>query len=119
MNASQEGSAENRRSLRRRTLLSAVVRQTNLLSTWHCVVRNMSETGARLEIPNGAYLPDRFVLDIPVRAMRLSSTVVWREPAAVGVRFVEETPESVDHRAIERLRQENSRLKAQMTRLVE
>jgi hypothetical protein len=115
MSTSQEGSAEHRRSLRRRTLLSAVVRQTNLLSTWQCVVRNMSETGARLEIPNGAFLPDRFVLDIPVRAIRVPSAVVWREPAAVGVRFVEETPETVDQRALERLRQENSALKARMS----
>jgi hypothetical protein len=51
-----------------------------------CAVRTMSETGAHLEIPSGAFLPDCFVPDVPVRVMRVPSAVVWRKPAAVGVR---------------------------------
>ncbi len=101
---------EHRRSLRRRTFLAAVARQPNKLSTFQCTVRNLSETGARLEVSNGAWLPEAFDLDIPARALRRPARVVWRQAAQAGVHFEEAaaaTSDGADLDAMERLKREN------------
>jgi hypothetical protein len=54
-----------------------------------CILRDVSQTGARLELSAAEQLPDEFVLGL-TEAMepRRQCQVVWRKPEVVGVRFV-------------------------------
>jgi PilZ domain len=53
----------------------------------HCVVRNFSSTGARLEGVLPAALPQIFDLVFDDDRARLPCRVKWRRPGAVGVEF--------------------------------
>jgi len=53
----------------------------------HCVVRNFSSTGARLEGALPASLPQIFDLIFDDDRARLSCRVMWRHQGAVGVEF--------------------------------
>lgn len=53
----------------------------------HCVVRNFSSTGARLEVALPASLPDIFDLIFDDDSARLPCRVKWRREGAVGVEF--------------------------------
>jgi hypothetical protein len=53
----------------------------------HCVVRNFSSTGARLEGILPASLPESFDLVFDDERARLACRVKWRREGAVGVEF--------------------------------
>lgn len=78
---------ERRQAARRRTLLGGTIRSLCKTRTLTCKIRNLSGTGARLEIANATWLPDRFELDIPHHDLRLGAKVAWRAEQALGVIF--------------------------------
>jgi hypothetical protein len=51
-----------------------------------CVVKDLSDTGARLQVANVLSIPDHFELQIP-GARSVQVTVVWRKGRMMGVRF--------------------------------
>jgi PilZ domain-containing protein len=52
-----------------------------------CTIRNMSASGARLQVPTSVAIPDRFTLvDVQARIQR-EATVAWRNGDVIGVRF--------------------------------
>jgi hypothetical protein len=52
-----------------------------------CVVRNLSTTGAALEISSQVGIPERFVLIVPGDGLHLGCDVVWRKNYRIGVTF--------------------------------
>ena len=53
-----------------------------------CMLSDISDTGARLNVEKSAKLPDRFVLVLSGRGpARRNCRVVWRKPQQVGVAF--------------------------------
>lgn len=53
-----------------------------------CSIANISDSGARLELETAVELPDTFwLLLTPKGDARRHCRVVWREKAAVGVKF--------------------------------
>lgn len=78
---------ERRADLRRRALKGATVSFNNGYSSFECVVRNQSDSGARLSFAETFALPRQFWLTIaderPVRA-----EVRWSSMTAVGVEWV-------------------------------
>jgi two-component system response regulator len=56
--------------------------------TISCVVRDISDSGARLQVPNGAGVPDTFELIVELDGVEVHCVVVWRLPNEVGVEFV-------------------------------
>ncbi|MDD1531341.1 pilus assembly protein PilZ [Bradyrhizobium sp. WBOS7] len=52
-----------------------------------CTVRNLSDTGAALDVTSPLGIPERFILFVPADAAHLSCTVVWRKEKRIGVRF--------------------------------
>jgi hypothetical protein len=52
-----------------------------------CVVRNLSATGAALEISNQVGVPETFVLLVPGDGLQLRCDVVWRKQYRIGVTF--------------------------------
>lgn len=53
-----------------------------------CRIRDLSTTGAALEMPDLSKIPDTFILSVPEDGLRLECRVVWRRDFRVGVTFV-------------------------------
>ena len=78
--------AERRNALRQRTFKRGRV-VVKGVETMHCVIRNMSLTGARIAVPNSAALPDRFVLFIGDEGTQREVEVMSRSDTSAGLRF--------------------------------
>jgi hypothetical protein len=52
-----------------------------------CVVRNVSATGAALEVASPVGIPDEFTLVIEADNVRRRCAVVWRKEKRIGVAF--------------------------------
>ena len=60
----------------------------NRSSVLDAKVRNLSATGAKLELDNSFAVPDRFELEIPAREAHFFAEVRWRDTNTVGIEFV-------------------------------
>ena len=52
-----------------------------------CAVRDVSDTGARLKIEIGTFLPRRFKLYIPEKHILADCEMVWRKRSEIGLQF--------------------------------
>jgi len=52
-----------------------------------CTVRNLSATGAALDVPSPVGIPDKFDLVVSSDALRFACRVLWRKAQRIGVRF--------------------------------
>jgi hypothetical protein len=91
--------ADNRASRRQRTLKAALAAFNNECSTIPCVVRNLSETGARLVFEKGAAPPAHFVLHIELDGYKVDCERVWQKGNEWGVRFVSDKRPTRVHRS--------------------
>ena len=78
---------DNKRSRQRQRTLKAgkIVFGEKDAVTVDCIVRNLSGTGARLQVPVSVMIPGAFKLALS-GAVR-TVTVVWRKGDLMGVRF--------------------------------
>ncbi|MEM8689937.1 MAG: PilZ domain-containing protein [Pseudomonadota bacterium] len=81
--------SEKRTSPRRRALKAGVVSLNNGNITMPCVVRDISETGAKLKVDTGRHPPDHFQLQIELDGLMANCMVVWRDGQQLGVEFTE------------------------------
>jgi hypothetical protein len=83
---------ERRRRPRTRTLKSARILLNHHHSVIDCTVRNLSSTGACLNVASVVGIPEQFDVffeaDRSIRACRM----VWHRENQVGVEFAEEAP---------------------------
>lgn len=77
---------ENRGAPRRRIFKGATIAFAQA-GTVDCVVRNISTTGACLEIESLAAIPHDFTLVIKPECSQRSCHLVWCEAQRIGVRF--------------------------------
>jgi hypothetical protein len=78
---------ENKRTAeRRRSFKGAQISFGGLTAAIDCVVRNYSETGARLMVESQLGVPDRFEL-VREGAPKRKCHVVWRQGSELGVVF--------------------------------
>lgn len=82
--------AEARGGRRQRVLKAAAAAFNLEFSSIPCVVRNISDTGARLEFPAGAAVPAHFVLHFEIDGYKIECERVWQKGNLCGVRFVSE-----------------------------
>lgn len=113
---------EKRPATRIRTIMNGRIIFNNRSATLDCLVRNLSETGAKLEVSGAVTVPERFELDIPRKGVRRRARMVWRREGEMGVAFEDaaaEAPadESMADR-VKRLEEENARLRARVAELV-
>ena len=73
------------RALRRRVLKAGSI--TFGGGTIDCTVRNVSETGAALEVVSPFYIPDRFTLIVQSDQLKRPCHIVWRKERRIGVAF--------------------------------
>ena len=52
-----------------------------------CTVRNISETGAALEVVTPLFIPDRFTLAVQTDQLKRPCRIVWRKERRIGVTF--------------------------------
>jgi hypothetical protein len=76
---------ERRREQRRRTYLGGKVIFNNRMSIVDCLVRNTSDSGARLVLENATVVPTSFQLDVPCRDKTYRATLKWRSHDQTGV----------------------------------
>ncbi len=84
-----DDTSDKRISPRRRALKAGVVSLNNGNITLPCVVRDISETGAKLKVDVGRNPPDTFELQIELDGLVARCAVVWREGQQLGVEFTE------------------------------
>ena len=52
-----------------------------------CTIRNLSETGAALEVSSPVGIPERFTLVVDADHRHLPCRVIWRKETRIGVHF--------------------------------
>ena len=52
-----------------------------------CTIRNLSDTGAALDVSSPVGIPERFMLVVEAGHRHLPSRVVWRKETRIGVHF--------------------------------
>jgi PilZ domain len=77
--------AEGRRATRHRVLKAGTIGFGG--GAIDCLVRNLSTTGAALEVSNQIGIPERFVLVVPGDGLHLACHIVWRRERRIGVTF--------------------------------
>jgi hypothetical protein len=82
--------SDNRRETRQRTFLKGRIVFNNGASSMDCLVRDMSSSGARLDLTQTAALPEVFELYIPMKDRSYRSSLRWRRSDGIGITFVEE-----------------------------
>lgn len=78
---------DNRRKPRQRTYKGGRI-NAERLPGMDCVIRNLSDTGACLEIESTLVPIDEFNLVIKPEFLTRKCHVAWRKPQKIGVRFV-------------------------------
>jgi PilZ domain len=81
--------AEQRQASRLRSLVGARIVLNNGQATVDCLIRDVSETGAKLILSSPVPLPDRFDLIVPQKGITRRVRVAWRRATEIGVRFEE------------------------------
>src|SRR5262249_31953041 len=83
---------ERRDRHRSRVLWAGKVSFNRRQSVLDCVVRNMSDTGAKLAVTASAFVPREFELMVPKRQAAYRARIIWRQSDEVGIAF--ETPKA-------------------------
>lgn len=106
--------AEVRRDERVRAFLRARIMFNNNSSSIDCTVKNISSSGAKIEISSVLSVPSEFDLEVPQKGRTYRARLMWRDANFVGVQFVEK--DAVDAEQLgstsARLERENKKLKA-------
>jgi hypothetical protein len=76
---------ETRRAPRHRVLKAAKICLG--AGTIDCIVRNLSSSGAALEVSNQIGIPEKFTLAVPGDSLHLPCHVMWRKGYRIGVTF--------------------------------
>jgi PilZ domain len=87
---------ERRTSARQRSFLRGRILLNNRQVVLDCLVRDLSEHGARLIFPETPTIPDVVELDIPQKERMLRAHVQWRQGEEVGVTFAAAAAHAVD-----------------------
>lgn len=80
--------SEKRLQARARSFLKGRIVFSNKATSVDCVVRNISDTGAKLHVSESVTIPEQFELYIPQRDETLRARLKWRREDEVGVAFL-------------------------------
>jgi hypothetical protein len=76
---------ENRASPRKTVLMSGAIEFAG--STINCLVRNISISGAALDVASTLDIPERFNLVFKADGTNIPCHVIWRQGEQIGVAF--------------------------------
>jgi hypothetical protein len=83
--STQQPATDKRKATRRTVLKTGRIRFGQSSET--CTVRDMSATGAAIELAHSASAPDKFELVLEMESAARNCTVVWRKDRQLGVKF--------------------------------
>ena len=83
--STQQPANDKRQAARRTVLKTGRIRFEK--SSEICTVRDMSATGAAIDLAHTASIPDKFTLVLEMELAARNCTVVWRKDRQLGVRF--------------------------------
>lgn len=86
------GDGGDRRTPRRRVLLTGLVAYPDLSISFRCAIRDRSANGARIKIPENLVVPIRFWLIDVGEGLAYDATAVWRRYPEVGVALANPIP---------------------------
>jgi hypothetical protein len=93
----KERAVEDKRGAHRsRTFLKADISINGGLSALSCIIKDLSDTGARIVLSAGVVLPETFRLHLPKPDRWVDATVRWRRGEYVGVHFMQEEASLAD-----------------------
>ena len=85
--------SQNRRKERRpRALKSGKIAFNHRRSVIDCMIRDLSEHGAKLQVAASVGIPDTFDLVLDADNSSRSCRVAWKRPQELGVEFANEPP---------------------------
>ena len=79
---------ERRTSARQRTVMRGCIYYDKRSAAADCLVRDVSDSGARLELSENVVIPDLIELYIPKKEETYHARVLWRHDNEVGVAYV-------------------------------
>ena len=79
---------ETRTSPRQRSLLSGKIASRDGSMTVTCTIKDISDTGARVTVPGGLYLPHHVFLIHSRSQMVFEAEVSWMKPPQFGLKFI-------------------------------
>ena len=85
-------------AIRQRTFLKGTVYYDNRRASIECVIRDISDSGARLSFEHPVVVPDNIELFIPQKQETLRARVQRRGPNEIGIAF--EVERSADPRRV-------------------
>ncbi len=77
-----------RKSERVKSFLRAQISFNQAMSTFDCIIKNISPHGARIAIDELLAIPGEFDLHIPQKSKTYRAKMVWRQADAMGVAFL-------------------------------
>jgi hypothetical protein len=81
--------SERRRSNRHKSFLRGCIYFNNRRSAFDCLIRDISDQGARLIFSDTVSIPDVVDLYIPQKEQTLRARVEWRQATEIGVAFTQ------------------------------
>jgi len=87
---------ERRTSRRTKSFLRGIVYVSRKRGALSCLIRDLSDKGARIIFSDTVTLPDVFELYIPQRDRNFRAKVRWRHGEEIGLAFVASEPGRVD-----------------------
>ena len=87
MSSLQHETTENRSGERRRLLKGGVIAFSARHATLPCMVRDISDGGARLRVGDASAVPDTFELIIELDGLEVACEVTRRQHGEIGVKF--------------------------------
>jgi hypothetical protein len=79
---------DRRKHVRIRTLKSGKIVFNRRLNVIDCIVRNMSDGGACVQLQAPDWLPEKFELTIPIDGLNRLCRLRWKQADRVGVAYV-------------------------------
>ncbi len=93
---------ERRAQARHRTFIKGRIYFNNRLSSMDCIVRDVTDAGARLEFSDAVTLPEIFELHVPSKDENFQAQIKWRSGSQIGVAWTQGlAPSWIDSRSAE------------------
>ena len=102
--AAPEATVEKRSTVRAKSLFRGLIHLNNRRTTLDCIIRNVSDQGARLDLANGHLAPERFDIVVPQKRRTYKAQLAWRADDRIGVRFIDSEAEPATEAIAEALR---------------
>ncbi|MGA2045282.1 MAG: PilZ domain-containing protein [Roseiarcus sp.] len=117
--------SQRQRANRNRAFYHGFISYVDGAISIRCIVNQLSETGAQLNLESTIALPDRFAIRIPQKRIDTIARLVWRNHDRAGVELLAEhraepfCDDEYQNMRLSYLLAENARLKAHLGILVQ